>query len=93
MIIRQILYYIVFIFFIVLIARLVFDWIRVFARDWTPRGVVLVIAETVYSVTDPPLKALRRVLPPLTIGQVQIDLAFIVIFLIVSLLLSLLAVP
>ena len=92
MIIRQILYYIVFIFFIVLIARLVFDWIRVFARDWTPRGVVLVIAETVYSVTDPPLKALRRVLPPLTIGQVQIDLAFIVIFLITSLLLSLLAV-
>jgi YggT family protein len=91
-IIRQILYYIVFIFFIILIARLVFDWIRVFARDWTPRGVVLVIAETVYSVTDPPLKALRRVLPPLTIGQVQIDLAFIVIFLITSLLLSLLAV-
>jgi len=55
--------------------------------------VMLVIAEAVYSVTDPPLKALRRVLPPLTIGQVQIDLAFIVIFLIVSLLLSLLAVP
>jgi YggT family protein len=91
-IIRQILYYIVFIFFIILIARLVIDWIRVFARDWTPRGVVLVIAETVYSVTDPPLKALRRILPPLTIGQVQIDLAFIVIFLITSLLLSLLAV-
>jgi YggT family protein len=87
------LYFIVLIFFIILIGRLILDWIQVFARDWRPRGVMLVIAETVYSVTDPPLKALRRVLPPLTIGQVQIDLAFIVIFLIVSLLLSLLAVP
>jgi YggT family protein len=87
------LYFVVLIFFIILIGRLILDWIQVFARDWRPRGVMLVIAETVYSVTDPPLKALRRVLPPLTIGQVQIDLAFIVIFLIVSLLLSLLAVP
>ena len=93
MIIRSILYFIVLIFFIILIGRLILDWIQVFARDWRPRGVVLVLAEAVYSVTDPPLKALRRVLPPLTIGQVQIDLAFIVIFLIVSLLLSLLAVP
>jgi YggT family protein len=92
-IIRSILYFVVLIFFIILIGRLILDWIQVFARDWRPRGVMLVIAETVYSVTDPPLKALRRVLPPLTIGQVQIDLAFIVIFLIVSLLLSLLAVP
>ena len=93
MIIRSILYFIVLIFFIFLIGRLILDWIQVFARDWRPRGVMLVIAEAVYSVTDPPLKALRRILPPLTIGQVQIDLAFIVIFLIVSLLLSLLAVP
>ena len=93
MIIRSILYFIVLIFFIFLIGRLILDWIQVFARDWRPRGVMLVIAEAIYSVTDPPLKALRRVLPPLTIGQVQIDLAFIVIFLIVSLLLSLLAVP
>lgn len=91
--VRQILYFIVLIFFITLIGRLIIDWIQVFARDWRPRGVVLVMAEAIYSVTDPPLKALRRVLPPLTIGQVQIDLAFIVIFLITSLLLSLLAVP
>ncbi len=93
MIIRSILYFILLIFFIFLIGRLILDWIQVFARDWRPRGVMLVIAEAVYSVTDPPLKALRRVLPPLSIGQIQIDLAFIVIFLITSLLLSLLAVP
>jgi len=92
-VIRSILYFIVFIFFVVLIGRLVIDWIQVFAREWRPRGVVLVIAEVIYSVTDPPLKALRRILPPLRIGQVQIDLAFIVLFLIVSVLLSVLSAP
>jgi YggT family protein len=89
--VRSILYFILLIFFIFLIGRLILDWIQVFARDWRPRGLVLVIAEAVYSVTDPPLKALRRVLPPLTIGQVQLDLAFIVLFLIVTLLMSLLS--
>ena len=82
--IRYVLYYAVFIFFIILIGRLVIDWIQVFARDWRPRGVVLVICEAIYSATDPPLKALRRLLPPLRIGQVQLDLAFIVLFLIVT---------
>ena len=91
--IQQILYLIVFVFFIILIGRLVLDWIQVFARDWRPRGAILVVAEGVYSATDPPLRALRRVLPPLRLGQVQIDLAFIVIFLMVSVLLSILSTP
>ena len=52
------LYYIVFLFFIVLIGRLVLDWIQVFARDWRPRGAMLVVAEGVYSATDPPLRVL-----------------------------------
>ena len=91
--IQQILYLIVFVFFIILIGRLVLDWIQVFARDWRPRGAVLVVAEGVYSATDPPLRALRRILPPLRLGQVQIDLAFIVIFLMVSVLLSILSAP
>jgi YggT family protein len=82
--VRWLVYDIVFIFFIILIGRLVIDWIQVFARDWRPRGVVLVICEGIYSATDPPLKALRRLLPPLRIGQVQLDLAFIVLFLIVT---------
>lgn len=89
--IRQLLYFIVFIFFIILIGRLILDWIQVFARDWRPRGAILVVAEGIYSATDPPLRALRRILPPLRIGTVQLDLAFIVLFLIVSVLLSVLS--
>ncbi|MCT1604923.1 YggT family protein [Dermacoccus nishinomiyaensis] len=72
------------VFFVLLIARLVFDWIQVFARQWTPRGVVLVVAEAVYTVTDPPVKAVRRVAPPLRLGGVGIDLAFLIVALAVQ---------
>lgn len=75
----------------VLIARLVIDWIQVFARDWRPRGVLLVLCEGIYSLTDPPLKALRRVIPPLRLGGVSIDLSFLVLILGLSLLVSFLA--
>ncbi len=89
-VIRQLLYLVVLVFFIVLIGRLIIDWIQVFARDWRPRGPLLVVAEGIYSTTDPPLRALRKVLPPLRIGQVQLDLAFIVLFLMVTILMRLL---
>lgn len=72
------------VFFVLLIARLVFDWIQVFARQWTPRGVVLVVAEAVYTVTDPPIKVVRRVVPPLRLGGVGIDLAFLIVALAVQ---------
>jgi len=89
-VVRSVLHFVVLIFFILLIGRLVVDWIQVFARDWRPRGVTLVLAEAVYSATDPPLKALRRVVPPLRLGQVQIDLAFMILFFVTFLLLQLL---
>jgi len=88
----QLLGFVVFLFFIALIIRLIFDWVQMFSRDWKPRGVVLVAAEAIYSTTDPPLKALRRVIPPLRIGGIQLDLAFMVLFLIVLILLNVLAV-
>jgi YggT family protein len=90
-VLTRFLYWVVFLFFITLIIRLVIDWIQVFARDWRPRGVALVVAEGVYSTTDPPLKALRRVLPPLRFGPVMLDLAFILLFLICTILLGILS--
>jgi YggT family protein len=89
-IIRQLLYMVVFAFFVMLIIRLVIDWIQVFSRDWRPSGVVLVVAEAVYTVTDPPLRALRRVIPPLRLGQIQLDLAFLVLFIGCSILMNVL---
>jgi YggT family protein len=78
-------------FFYVLICRLILDWIRAFAREWRPRGVVLVFAEVIYTVTDPPLKFLRRLIPPLSLGSVRLDMAFLVLILVVYLLQSLVA--
>ena len=60
--------FIVWLYLLVVFGRLILDWIRVFARDWRPRGVMLVIAEAVYTLTDPPLNALRKVIPPIRLG-------------------------
>ena len=72
------------VFFAALICRLVLDWIQVLAREWRPRGPILMFAEGVYTVTDPPLKFLRRLIPPLSLGSIRLDLAFLVLILAVS---------
>lgn len=79
------------VFVLILLVRLVFEWVQVFAREWRPRGFMVVVAEIVYTITDPPLRALRRVIPPLTIGSIRLDLAFIALFLICWILLVALA--
>ena len=75
-------------FIVLLFVRLIVDWIQIFARSWTPRGPVLVILEGVYTITDPPVKALRKVIPPLRLGGVAIDLSFVALLLICYILLS-----
>ena len=81
----NIVYTVAWIFFVLLIARLVFEYVFMFAREYTPTGAVLVIVEAVYSATDPPLKFLRRFIPPLRLGQVAIDLSFLVLIILVNL--------
>ena len=88
--VAQILYYVVWLFLIVLLVRMVFDWVQTLAREWRPRGVVLIVAEAVYTITDPPLRALRRLIPPLTLGSIRLDLAFMVLVFLCWLLLTLL---
>ncbi len=75
-------------FIALLFVRFIVDWIQVFARSWTPRGPVLVILEVVYTITDPPIKALRRVLPPIRLGGMALDLSFIAVLLICYILLA-----
>ena len=74
--------WILFAFIVLLFVRLVVDWIQIFARSWTPRGPVLVALEGVYSITDPPIVALRKIIPPLRLGGVAIDLSFLAVLLI-----------
>jgi YggT family protein len=62
----------------VLWGRFIIDWVRVLVPQFRPRGVVLVIFEIIFTLTDPPLKLVRKVLPPIRIGQVQLDLGWLV---------------
>lgn len=62
----------------VLWARLILDWVRVFVPRFRPRGFWLVLVEFVYTVTDPPIKLIRRVLPPIRLGQISIDLGWMI---------------
>jgi YggT family protein len=78
----DLLYLALSIFIVLLFVRLIVDWIQFFARAWVPHGPVLVMLEGVYSATDPPVKALRRVIPPLRLGGMAIDLSFVALLII-----------
>ena len=91
-VLQIVLRYVLTIYLVILVGRMIFGWVQVFARDWRPTGVLLVLAEAIFTVTDPPLKFLRRFIPPLRIGMVAMDLSFMVLFIVVLILLEV-AVP
>jgi len=74
---------------ILVIARFVVDWVQLLARQWQPRGAVAVLCEVIFTVTDPPLRALRRVIPPIRLGGVMLDLSAMVLLLLLFILQSL----
>ena len=77
------------IYFMVLIARMILSWVPVLVPGWEPRGPFLVVAEVIYSLTDPPLRFLRRLLPPVQVGTIAFDLGFLVLMIGISLLIML----
>jgi YggT family protein len=72
--------YVLYVIVGLLILRLIMDYVMMFARNFRPTGLVAAALELAYTVTDPPLRALRRVIPPLRLGNVSLDLSFIVLF-------------
>lgn len=85
----QIIEYALYAFIVLLWVRFIVDWIQVFARSWEPRGLLLVVLEVVYSVTDPPIKALRKVIKPIRIGNFALDLSFLLVMILAYVLLAL----
>lgn len=75
-VIASILNSLLLIYVLVLLVRLVLDWIPFFNREWRPKGAGLVAAEVIYTVTDPPIKLFRRFIPPLRVGSIAIDFGF-----------------
>ncbi|MEV5980158.1 YggT family protein [Streptomyces sp. NPDC052114] len=88
-VVLQVLYVALMCFLIVLIFRLVMDYVFQFARSWQPGKAMVVVLEATYTVTDPPLKLLRRFIPPLRLGGVALDLSFFVLMIIVYILIAL----
>jgi YggT family protein len=85
---REVLTYVLTIYLVVLIGRMIFSWVQVFARDWHPTGILLVIAESIFTITDPPLKLLRRFIPTIRLGMMALDLSFMVLFIVILILLE-----
>ncbi|MEO9327606.1 YggT family protein [Gordonia aurantiaca] len=78
-----VLYYVLLVFWLLLLGRLVVELVRTFAREWRPTGVAVVIIESVFTVTDPPIKLLRRILPPIPLGPIRLDLSLMIVMLVV----------
>ncbi len=81
-------YYVLLVFLLLLVFRIIMEYVFLLARSYRPSGVVAAALELTYTVTDPPLKALRRVIPPLKLGSVQLDLGFLVLFFVVQILMG-----
>jgi YggT family protein len=81
--VRLALYWVLFAFWLLLTARVVVELVRAFAREWRPAGGVAVALESIYTVTDPPVRLIRRVIPMVRIGGVGLDLSIMVLLLVV----------
>ena len=90
-IIGQVLYLVLYFLLLLLIVRLALSYVLQYARRWRPGRGAAASLELVWTVTDPPLHALRRVIPPLRIGTVSIDIAFLVLLLILYVLMRVVA--
>lgn len=88
---REIIYYILFIYWLLLLGRLVIELVRTFAREWRPSGASVVVIESVFTATDPPIKALRKILPPIPLGPVRLDLSLMITMIVVLIAMSLVA--
>lgn len=76
----MLLWWVLQVFWFLLLARIIVEMIQSFSRDWRPSGVMAVIFEILFTITDPPVKGLRRLIPPVRLGAVALDLSVIVLF-------------
>lgn len=92
-VVADVAHYVLVVFLLLLFVRVIMEWVFLFARSFRPAGAVAVLLELCYSTTDPPLRALRKVVPPLRLGNVQLDLGILLLFVLVQVLLSQVVAP
>jgi len=74
--------YLLYVYILLILARLIIDFTRQFARSWRPGGVAAIGLELVYITTDPPIRLLRRLVPPVRLGTVRLDLSVIILLIV-----------
>ncbi len=89
--IASVVYYLLWLFLLLLFVRLIMEYVFMLSRSYRPTGRVLVLLEATYTVTDPPLKLLRRVIPPLRVGNVALDVGFMVLTFVLFILINIVA--
>jgi YggT family protein len=87
MIVRIVLYYVLTLYLLVLIGRLIIDMLQMYSRSWSPSGGLARVAEILFTLTDPPLRLLRRYIRPVRLGSVALDLSYTLLFLVIIVLL------
>ena len=74
-VVGEFLLFITWVAVLILLARFIIDWVQVLARSWRPRGMVAALCEAIFTITDPPLRAIRGVIPPIRMGGAMLDLS------------------
>jgi len=87
-IVKVVLYYVLALYLLLLVGRLIIDVLQNYSRSWTPTGPLVKVAEVIYTATDPPLRLLRRYIRPVRLGSVALDLSYTLLFLVIIVLLS-----
>ena len=87
-VVASVVYFALLVFLLLLVFRIIMEYVFLLARSYRPSGAVAAVLELTYTVTDPPLKLLRRVIPPLKLGSVQLDLGFLVLFFVTQILMG-----
>ena len=84
----QVLATVLWLYWLAFIVRLIFDLVQAFSRSWRPTGIILIIAEFVFTITDPPLRLIRRVIKPIRVGNFSFDLAFLIVLIALNILIG-----
>ncbi len=87
-VVKIVLYYLLALYLLLLIGRLIIDILQSYSRSWAPSGALVKVAEVIFTATDPPLRLLRRYIRPVRLGSVALDLSYTLLFLVVIVLLS-----
>lgn len=78
-IVGLVLYWALQIFFYAMIGRFIGDLVMSANPSWRPKGILLPIMDFAYTLTDPPIRFVRKFVPPLKLGPIALDLAWTIV--------------